>query len=722
MNKELLKDTIFPIPKSVVVLDGEIDLTSYEIIVQAEVETAEHARQIITDKLSSVGAIHSAFAEKKILLTIGSAPKEVAFPEQGYKIEMKENSVTLTGFGSQGLHYAAVTLCQLIKSPLIQKVEILDWPDMEFRGHIIETRLGSDLMEKQDWFDMIDDFASQKINHLQVNMYGCWCVQYDGRVSEYLFVPLDGYPDLKTPFKLKYYSSIQKKWIEADKLPPMFEKDFFAEVVTYGKARGITVFPGFNSYGHNTLIPNKYPDVSAKDENGEATRTGFCTSNKKTYDMLFDIYDQILERYVIPFGIDCFALGLDEVWAEPALNAEDIFKVRSPWCTCPSCKELSPGEMFVEHTVRIIKYLKNKGMKRIFMYCDMLIDHGPNGVGVLTEPLVNAFKREGLMDDVVITWWTYADLYEKLMFHSTKPELGLHRVTTPWNGYYHWCVQTNSVRDIYMLAKMANDEACDGMHSYSSYDRCFDRSHHLFAEFSWSYNEAGSIQDATDRYLRQNFSPAFEDARRAFHLFDLITEERIENLGGNSSCLSNYFMLRDRLSYYFYSYVEAGKPYPRIFPGEALEKVCANKDDHIRAMCNISSMAKEALAIWENLISAPECNQEIAKRYAYEAENYKVLVDDYLAMLRMMEMSENGEYDTVAQLALNRKNARIALMARLEETKEAYHHPWNLRNHSIFMQFFDDLYNYIKNTPHNEIILNFFDMRYLESEKFKNLR
>jgi hypothetical protein len=181
-------------------------------------------------------------------------------------------------------------------------------------------------------------------------------------------------------------------------------------------------------------------------------------------------------------------------------------------------------------------------------------------------------------------------------------------------------------------------------------------------------------------------------------------------------------MLRDRLSYYFYSYVQAGKPYPRAFPGEALQKVCDRKEDHIRAMYSISAMAKEAMAIWEAIAQDPACNGDMAALYAYEANNYMVLVDDYLAMLRMMELAEDREYAQVKAMAEARRDTRIALMTRHEQVKASYQQPWNLRNHSIFMQFYEDLRAYIEKTPESEMKLDFFDMRYLASQRFFWLR
>lgn len=721
-NQATLQRSIFPLPKLVEETGGTLGIQKCRIEIKTDAYTAPAAASLITQSLSALGITVCDEGDTAIILQSGPAPAQVAYPEQGYELTVSDSQVILTGFGETGLYYGAATFVQLAKTAELPCCRVLDWPDMPFRCHKVECRFGTNVMEKQDWMDLIDELAMQKISHIQINVYGCWCVQYDGKVSEYLYIPIHGHPELQTPVRNKYYDPASGQWIEEEQLPPMYREDFFGELVAYGKARGIKVYAGFNSYGHNTLIPRTNPNVSAKEETGKPTLFGYCTANPETYELLFGIYDQIIDRYLAPYGSDCFCIMLDEVWAEIALNENDIFKKRSPWCKCPQCRDKIEGELFVNHALRCIKHLKEKGMKRIVIDCDMLIDHGPNGVGVLTDLLVEGLKRENLEKDVLVCWWTYADLWEKLMFHSTKPELGLARFTSPWNGYYAWCCQTNPMRGIYMMAKMAHEEGCDGMASYTGWDRCHDRNNRAIAEFTWSWAQAGSIQDMTDRYVQQHFPTHAEAARRAFQLFDFITEERIDQPEGNSSCLANYFMLRDRLSYYFYSYVEEGKPYPRIFPGEALQKVCARREDHVRAMYGISGMAKEALAIWETIARDPSCDQTMAAYYAYEADNYRVLVDDYLAMLRMMELADTKDYGTIMTMAAERRDIRLALMARLQSVKADYLHPFQLRNHSIFMQFFEDLRTYLATTPEAEIHLDFFDMRYLASDRFMNLR
>ena len=63
---------------------------------------------------------------------------------------------------------------------------------------------------------------------------------------------------------------------------------------------------------------------------------------------------------------------------------------------------------------------------------------------------------------------------------------------------------------------------------------------------------------------------------------------------------------------------------------------------------------------------------------------------------------EEGEYAAVKAMAEARREARLALMTHHKRIKDHYQQPWNLRNHSIFLQFFTDLADYIEKTPESE--------------------
>lgn len=738
-------DRISPVPQKFTKPDGAKLLlgvpgkANYKIeaSVPEACELSVNAVKKLETKLSKLLNVCpcNADGEVKITLSLADAPADIKNPNQGYKIKACNNIIALTGFGAAGLYYAVTTLIQCLKVEEgkleLPAFELLDYPDLKTRGHFMETRYGSNLMELEDWKHVVDHMEEMKHNHLAVSVYGCWCVQYDGQVSEYLYVPIKKYPKLKAPVYGKYYSPKKGEWVNFKKLPPMVEKDFFSELIAYGKTKGVEVCPMFNSYGHNTLIPAQYPEVSAKDENGEPTLTGFCTSNPKTYEMMFDIYDEIIDRYLKPNGITSFDVGLDEVGDGIAQNANDIFKVRSPWCKCPECSKIDRAQRFINHAIKLLKHLKEKGMKNIYMYHDMLIeknwDNKSYTLGDNTEKMMNALRDNDLLDVVCIDWWTYSDYQEGLMFQTTRPELGIRRTVKPWNGYYHWTVLTNPLKNIYLLAKMANEENAEGMRSYSAWDESYDRNHRVQADYAWNFKGAGTIEDVKARYAKLNFPTRYCEAKKAFDIIDVCSytvNTKEQTFPGRG----RYGLLLSDMSYYFYSYVAAGKPYPRRFPGEAMDRLADN--DRIAAeIKQIAVLAKEAACIFDSLSNDADCNIKIAKRFKYETLNYSVLSEDYIALFEMDKLAKKFMEtkccyikDKIQKIAKSRKEARLSLMALLEDTKEEFLMASHMRNQSIFMQYFADLEAYLANNKCEDITLDFHDNTHFASDAFMSLR
>jgi hypothetical protein len=162
---------------------------------------------------------------------------------------------------------------------------------------------------------------------------------------------------------------------------------------------------------------------------------------------------------------------------------------------------------------------------------------------------------------------------------------------------------------------------------------------------------------------------------------------------------------------------------------EALSTINSDRVNYLREINEIAAMAKEASSLLMEVAADPRCNTRLAKRFLYEVENYLCLAEDYLTLFKMIDLADgcDGEYcdyviGKIKSYALERKLARLALMTRLEETKEDFLMASHMRNHSIFMQFFADLEGYLANTKAEDVKLDFYDMRYLESEAFKKLR
>ncbi|MDW7657560.1 MAG: family 20 glycosylhydrolase [Bacillota bacterium] len=668
-------------------------------------------------------------AQVAICLSISDPPDDMLNADQGYALTVTAAEVSVRGFGEAGLLYGVTTLIQCLKLEqnrlLLPCMDILDWPDLKTRGHFLESRYGSNLMTISDWKDAIDSMAAMKLNQLVISVYGCWCVQYDGRVSEYLYVPLRSCPKLKTPVVTRCFSPRTGGWIDKEQLPPMFAEDFLSDLIAYGRTCGVTVFPLFNSFGHNTLIPSVYPAVSALDEKGEPSLTGFCTANQQTYDLLFSIYDEIIDRYLRPNGIDSFHIGLDEVWDGIAQNAQDIYKNRSPWCQCPVCRTKSRKDIFIGHAIRLAKHLRKRGMKSIYMYHDMLIGHGRSIEEESCAAMMQALAENDLTDSVVIDWWTYSAHQSGLMFQSTRPELGLRRTVKPWNGYYHWTILTNALPNIRLLAEIGAREGVEGIQSYSSWDKSYDRNHLGLADFSWNFAGTGSIEHVNEHYARKHFASRFADALRGLNLLDLTVEDHRCQRQDGTPLPTHYDFVLHTLSYYFYSYVKADKPYPRYFPGEAIKKLLDNRQEYERVLQGIQAMAAQARQLFATISRDASCDQDMAARLAYEADNICCLTEDYLALLSMSDMAAAGkpdQYRLIQTLAGERKQARLDLMAQLEQVKEPCLQASHLRNHSIFMQYFADLEGYLTHNPDDKITLDFTDNTHFASPAFWTLR
>ncbi|MBR3979082.1 MAG: family 20 glycosylhydrolase [Oscillospiraceae bacterium] len=674
------------------------------------------------------------FAEGGIAITLelsDEAPKKMKRPEEGYRLKVTSKGITVTGFGESGLFYGVGSLLQICVfdclGAQIPAVEVLDWPDSPFRGFMEECRYGSNVMEKQDWLDMIDDLADKKYNHLQICLYGCWKMQYDKKVPWYLYLPLKDYPLLETPQTIKYYSPTENKWYNYETLPPIYRDNFFGELVAYGKQRGVTVYPLFNSLGHNILLPTKFPETAPVDADGVRSKTGFCTSSEETYKLLFSIYDQLIDEYLLPNDIHTFSIGLDEVFDEPGVDPEDPYKVHSPWCQCEKCRDQDRGDIFINHTLKLATYLKNRGMTTIVMYGDMVTRENKQ-MRFIGEQFQNAIKQAGLEENILLHWWNYLD--QRVKFEGTDKvapkDYPLRVVTAPWNGYYIWSLLTNPMRNVQLQAESNHcAPQGEGVLVYAMWSKSYDRIHDCASDYCWNYQGTGTVGDVTARYVKRHFAPLYKEALHAYNLIDWITEEspqKLDKENPENSTISNYDMLRNHLSYYTHCYFSNIRDcYPRRFPGCLMEHLLTYRYPDTRNLHSVAAMAKEALAIFRKAANTAGCDKAMADRMAYEVHNYLVIAEDALALFEIYDLTQSGNQKDIAPIARARQNARLALMTEFEKSKTLWEaRGAGLRNQSVWMQMFADIANYIENT--DEPQLDLIDIRPIMSQEHWMLR
>lgn len=731
---EEIKSLILPVPQQVTALNAQplvLTVGSKFCLTAPGAEggpakTAEETmRAFLTQKCGE-----DCFDPKglPVVLELGAAPTEVKNEKEAYRIKVSADGITITGFGETGLFYGVISLRQMCRwnnrSAVIPAVEVLDWPDNTFRGYFEECRYGSNVMEKQDWLDMIDDLAEKKFNKVSINMYNCWILQYDGRMAEYLYLPLKKYPQLKTPMVVKYWSPTEGKWYDYETLPPIFRDDFFGELVRYCKDRGMNVVPGFNSLGHNTFFPRMLPKVAPKNEDGTTNPTGYCISSDATYELLFSIYDQIIDEHLIPNGMYSFILHLDEVRDEFGVDPDDPYTQKSPFCKCPKCRDKDRKEIYIEHTVKILKHLKEKGMKSVLVCCDMMAGTGSK-IGYFLDRFLARVNEEGVQDILVLDWWDYVPFAENKAYQVKPDDVNQRSITCCWNGYYIWSVLTNPVANVKVISDLHHESKCsEGEMMYAMWDKSYDRVHDCYADYCWNYDGVVSTQAAAERYIARHFPTLQDKVRRGFRLMDWIVEHRMpyhDPEHPTQGVLSASGMLL-KLDYYTYTYFDPKGPNPCHFPGKPLgETVLPRRLDYERQLYIVSSMAKEAVAIFEEAARTPGCDQAMARRFAYECENYQVLAEDWLAFLEIYDLTQSGDQKKIAPIARARQNARLALMERCEQTKEKFvQRGATMRNQSIFMQTFADIADYIENTDAPK--LDLMDITTITSPELRNIR
>ena len=644
-----------------------------------------HACRLLQETLTAQGCLTAGALTYPIRLAVepDSALLEGHAEADAYAVRVTESGAELVGRDAGGALYAVQTFAQLLDGDAdcltLPCCEIVDWPSFPTRGLFLEDRYGSDFLDKEDWLKAIDYFAQMKLNSLTVGIYGCWCQQFDGMISEFLYVPFRKYPQLKTPRHLKYFDVQSRKWVYRENvLPTMFEEDFFGEIIAYAKERNITVKPLMNSYGHNTLIPRLLPELSAKDENGCDTGFGVCTSSDETYRIMGDLYDEIIDRYLAPNGIDAIQIGLDEVWEGIGMDAVDPFKFHTPFCKCEKCRTKERSELMIEYIIRLCHHLKNRGMRSVYIYQDML----QYEFNVLDERLAQRLRDEGLHDTVVIDWWDYAR--EDRLFRGKPLNSCFRSIIKSFTGYYHWSLPMEYLTNIRGCARLAQEHGFEGMEAYSSLAHCHDKSYRYLAELAWNIDTLDDQPDFLKRYAASCFPGAGTAAEHALALMSDVTDAlRFDDQMG-----ANHLF---RLDYYNYTYVKADKPYPRRFPEEVFEVIHAKEEEYAAAFSRIRTMAEEALNFFESACSDTEGDRAAARMWRAIAEQYVVIADEYLGLLAL---EKETDADNACELLTLLLSAREGLMQTLTDTRAKGNQYMCLRIQSIYRQVLVDLLAY----------------------------
>lgn len=690
---KMSKRVIFPEPQKI--CWGDIFVTLGDAQGILAIAAPEDAGSIaaaavakITEAVKNAGG-RVAAGEPTIKLVLDTASTTFATDnaEQAYTLEIASGRAVITASAEQGLLWGAVTLANLIEkhggTVGAPAVTVRDWPDRKWRGLFAESRWGQDLMSLQDWKEAVDYLVDMKYNVLTVGVYNCWPIQYDGIVSEWMMINLESHPELKSPQRIEYYSAKDKETQVLDYLPRMAEEDFFGELVAYGSSLGVMIRPHFNTPGHNSLIPRMIPEISALDENGEPTGYGFCLSNPKTYEVMYEIIDEICQKYLIPNGSTSYHIAADEVYPLVGMHPDHPYKRLSPWCKCEKCSAHTDAEMYVKYITAVVKRLRENGIVDISMWHDQLTRGGS-----MNEELAANFADAGVTENIILNWWKYSAFYE-----TTMPELGFRRWVTPMTGYFYQMGYRGHLDNIFLATRLGHEESAEGVESYGVFDPMYHRHFAAMSDWSWNHEGGGEIEDFLTKYAISLFGDDWKDGIEGMRVF-----------GGVVDSPTAVF-LYGMLFRYRYDYGQSREQATSRdnYPRPQIERMAAepmHMGDSV--LFNLMMQADRAIGIFNSVNWLDDSLRDI---YISEASRLKVMVSSFrtaASIVRAFRRLEAGAGPEEIEQAISvlassdeALSSEIAAMDELFEFMETrrapYQVPHVLREMTFLRSFLTDL-------------------------------
>lgn len=284
--------------------------------------------------------------------------------EEGYIIEVREKSITISANTDTGLFYGFQTFLQMLPADIptvryskvdIPQCTILDAPRFSWRGsHLDVSRHFFTVKEIKAHLDLMAHYKLNKFHWHLTDDHG-WRIQ------------IDKYPKLNDIGSYRVDRS-NIPWGEAEPAKEgetpsyggFYTKDEIAEVVAYAAERHIDVIPEIEIPGHCSEVLASYPQFRcANDDTTYQVQIGpywppraiLCAGNDSVVKFLCDVMDEIIPL----FPYEYIHIGGDEA-------------MKDNWQRCPLCQQrmrklgLSNEEQLQGWLIKQVEdYVRTKG-------------------------------------------------------------------------------------------------------------------------------------------------------------------------------------------------------------------------------------------------------------------------------------------------------------------------------------------------------------------------
>ena len=336
---------LWPIPKKAEYSEGYVRISEIE---SDGTDDAEYAGAFLSDILTERFGNVLTPSGVKVRLKISDSSE---YENERYTVSVREDQVTLTAGKRLTLLYAVYAFVSLYSEKGAKIANIDTKPSKEWRGYHMGLPKPSNL-----------EFARKLFRDILLPLgYNTIFVQIIGAME------FEKHPEITEAWKRElalnpkyphYYMGCDGETIS---------KREVSELMDYARELGFEIIPEVQSLGHVQWITSAHPEIaeiSEEDKKVDDTRNEderptakyhhcYCPSNEKSYEILFDVMDEIIEvtkpqRYVHIGHDEVYFLGL-----------------------CDKCKNTPHDVLFARDVNRIYNHLKDLGYGAM-MWSDMI--------------------------------------------------------------------------------------------------------------------------------------------------------------------------------------------------------------------------------------------------------------------------------------------------------------------------------------------------------------
>ena len=290
------------------------------------------------------------------------ARESIPLTESSFALTCEEGVVTVYADEKEGTLNGLMTFLRLLdENGAFAYLTVLDGTTYSFRGVKIMMPARTEIPDYRDFIDMMMYFRH---NTLMIEVGGAMEYKKHPEINE-------GWEEY-CAFMSEY--SGKSKVLQEETFPwrknsihsnngggSYLTQEEVKGLIAYAEERGIRVIPEVPSTSHCDYLLTRHPELAERPE--DPYPDTFCPSNPASYDLLFDVFDEVIEV----FHPEVMNVGHDEYYS---INI------------CDRCRKriMDVSDILAEDLTKIHDYLASKGVKTMF-WCDKIMNVVSDGLG-----------------------------------------------------------------------------------------------------------------------------------------------------------------------------------------------------------------------------------------------------------------------------------------------------------------------------------------------------